>query len=177
MQRWSSSLSSASPTGTPRRIDVDLTWILRSYFEDQVSTNFHVNSKYLFNVILMVEISTLFSRMFFDETSLFEKSILFLHIFLNVISLVEISTLFFPYFFYVISLVQKSTLFPHIFSDVISMVEISTLFSRMFFDETSLFKKSVLFLRIFFECNFVRRKILVVSMCFFILTLFRWAKN
>ena len=36
------------PTGTPHRIHVDSTWILRRYVEDQISTNFHVVSTYFF---------------------------------------------------------------------------------------------------------------------------------
>ena len=36
------------PTGAPSRIDVDSTWILRRYVEDQISTNFDVVSTYLF---------------------------------------------------------------------------------------------------------------------------------
>ena len=37
------------PTGTPRQIDVNLTFILRRYVEDQISTNFHVISAYFFD--------------------------------------------------------------------------------------------------------------------------------
>ena len=39
------------PTGTPRQIDVDSTWIFTEYVEDQISTNFHVISRYFFDVI------------------------------------------------------------------------------------------------------------------------------
>ena len=52
------------PTGTPRQIDVDSTWILRRYVEDQISMNFHVDSTYFFEVISMVEISTSIPRTF-----------------------------------------------------------------------------------------------------------------
>ena len=52
------------PTGTPRQIDVDSTWILRRYVEDQISMNFHVDSTYFFDVISMVEISTSIPRTF-----------------------------------------------------------------------------------------------------------------
>ena len=52
--------------GTPRRIDVDSTWIFRRYVEDQISTTFHVISAYFFDVISMIEISMLFPRTFFD---------------------------------------------------------------------------------------------------------------
>ena len=99
------------PTGTPRRIHVDSTWILRRYVEDQISTNFHVISAYFFDVILMVEKSTSFPRTFFDVISLVEKSKLFPRIFFDVISMVEKSTLFPRTFFDVISMVEKSTLF------------------------------------------------------------------
>ena len=49
-----------NPTGTPRRIHVDSTWILRRYVKDQISTSFYVISAYFFDVISMVEKSTLF---------------------------------------------------------------------------------------------------------------------
>ena len=93
-------------TATPRQIDMDSTWILHWYVEDQISTNFHVISAYFFDVILMIEKSTSFPRTFFDVISLVEKSKLFPRIFFDVISMVE-----------------KSTLFPRTFSYVISMVE------------------------------------------------------
>ena len=102
---------SYNPTGTPRRIHVNSTRILRRYVEDQISTNFHVISTYFFDVISMVEKSTWFPCTFFD-----------------VILLVEKFTWFPCTFFDVISLVEKSTLFPRTFFDVISMVEKPTLF-------------------------------------------------
>ena len=117
------------PKGTPHRINVDSTSILRRYIEDQISTNFHVTFTYFFNVISLVEKSMLFPRTFFD-----------------VISLVEKSTLFPLYFFDVISLVEKSTLFPHTFFDVISMVQISTLFLLTFFEAILMSKNSTSFL-------------------------------
>ena len=91
------------PTGTPRRIHVDSTWILRRYVEDQISTNFHVISAYFFDVILMVEKSTSFPRTFFDVISLVKKSALFSRTFFDVILMVENSTYFYlettTYFF------------------------------------------------------------------------------
>ena len=65
------------PTGTPRQIDVDSTWILRGYVEDQISTNFHVISRYFFDVISLIEKSTSFPRTFFDVILMVEKSPLF----------------------------------------------------------------------------------------------------
>ena len=82
------------PTGTPRWIHVDSTWILHRYVEDQISTNFHVISAYFFDVISMVEKSTWFPRTFFDVISLVEKSTWFPRTFFDVISMVEKSTLF-----------------------------------------------------------------------------------
>ena len=117
------------PTGTPRRIHVDSTWILRRYVEEQISTNFHVISAYFFDVISMVEKSTWFPRTFFD-----------------VISMVEKSTWFPRTLFDVISLVEKSTWFPGTFFDVISMVEICTLFLLTFFDLILMGKDLTLFL-------------------------------
>ena len=117
------------PTGTPRRIDVDSTWILCRYVEDQISTNFHVISAYFFDVILLVEKFTWFPHTFFD-----------------VISMVEKSTWFPCTFFDVISLVEKLTCFPLIFFDVILMVEICTLFLLTFFDVILMGKDLTLFL-------------------------------
>ena len=108
---------SYNPTGTPRRIHVDSTRILRRYVEDQISTNFHVISTYFFDVILLVEKSTWFPCIFFD-----------------VISLVEKSTLFPRIFFDVISMVEKPTLFPRTFIGVVLLVEVSTLFLLTSFD-------------------------------------------
>ena len=88
------SMSRHYPTGTPRQIDVDSTWILRRYVEDQISTNFHVVSTYFFDVISLIEKSTLFPRTSFDVISMVEKSTSFPRIFFNVISFVEISTVY-----------------------------------------------------------------------------------
>ena len=123
-----------NPTGTPRRIHADSTSILHQYVEDQILTNFHVISTYFFDVISLIEKSTLFPRTFFDVISIVEKSMLFPRTFFDVILTVEKSTLFPHTFFDVISLVEKSTLFPRTFFNVISMVEISTLFLVNFFD-------------------------------------------
>ena len=43
-KRWKSDI----PTGTPRRIHIDSTSILRQYVKDQILTNFHVISTYFF---------------------------------------------------------------------------------------------------------------------------------
>ena len=82
------------PTGTPRQIHVDSTWILRRYVEDQISTSFHVISAYFFDVISLVEKSTWFPRTFFDVISMVKKSTLFPRTFFDVTSMVEKSTLF-----------------------------------------------------------------------------------
>ena len=82
------------PTGTPRRIHVDSTWILRRYVQDQILTNFHVISAYFFDVISLVEESTWFPRTFFDVISMVEKPTLFPRTFFDVILMVEKSTLF-----------------------------------------------------------------------------------
>ena len=116
-------------TGTPRQIDVDSTWILRQYVEDQISTNFHVISAHFFDVISMVEKSTWFPRTLFDVISLVEKSTWLPRTFLDVISMVE-----------------KSTWFPPTFFDVISMVEICTLFLLTFFDVILMGKNLIWFL-------------------------------
>ena len=55
-----------NPTGTPRRIHVDSTWILHWYVKDQISTNFPAISAYFFDVILLVEKFTGFPRTFFQ---------------------------------------------------------------------------------------------------------------
>ena len=99
------------PMGTPRRIHVNSTWILRRYVEDQISTNFHVISAYFFDVISMVEKFTWFPRTFFDVISMVEKSTWFPHTFFDVISMVEICTLFLLSFFDVILLGKDLTSF------------------------------------------------------------------
>ena len=108
-------------TGTPRRIDVHSTWILRRYVEDQISTNFHVVSTYFFDVISLVKKSTSFPRTFFD-----------------VISMVEKSTSFPRTFFDVILMVEKSTLLPRTFFDVIffrrNIHSVTTYFFQSNFD-------------------------------------------
>ena len=63
--------------GTPRRIDVDSTWILRGYVEDQISTNFHVVSMYFLDVISLIKKSMAFPRTFFDVILMVIKSTLF----------------------------------------------------------------------------------------------------
>ena len=100
-----------NPMGTPCRIHVDSTWILRRYIEDQILTNFHVISTYVFNEISMVEKSMLFSRTLFDIISMVEKSTLFLRTFFDVICLVEICTLFLLTFVDVVLMGKNSTSF------------------------------------------------------------------
>ena len=51
-------------TGTPHRIDVDSTSILRRYIKDQISANFQVIPTYFFDVILLIEKSTSSLRIF-----------------------------------------------------------------------------------------------------------------
>ena len=132
--------------GTPRRIHVGSTWILRRYVEDQILTNFHVISTYVFDVISLVEKSMLFPRTLCDVNSMAEKSMLFPRTFFDVISMVEKSLLFSRTLFDVISLVQKSTLFPRTFFDVICLVEICTLFLLTFLDVILMGKNSTSFL-------------------------------
>ena len=134
------------PTGTPRRIHVDSTWLLRRYVEDQISANFHVLSTYFFDVISMVEKSTFFPRTLFAVISMVEKSTLFPRTFIGVILLVENSTLFSRTFFDVVSMTEKSTLFPRTFFHVILVVEICTLFLLTFFDVILMGKNSTSFL-------------------------------
>ena len=134
------------PTGTPRRIHVVSTWILRRYVEDQISTKFHVISAYFLDVISMVEKCTSFPCTFFDLISMVKKSTLFPRTFIGVISQVENSTLFPRTFYDVISMTEKSTLFPRTFFNEISMAKIFTLFLRTFFDVILMGKNSTSFL-------------------------------
>ena len=127
-----------STTSNPRRFDVDIT----SFVEDQILTNFHVLPRTFFDVISLVEKSTLFPRTFSDVIWLVEKSTLFPRTFFDVISIDEKSTLFPRYFFDVISLVEKFTLFPRTFIGVISLVDKSTPFPRIFFDVISIVEKT-----------------------------------
>ena len=124
-------------TDTPRRIDVNSTWILHRNVDNQISTNFHVISTYFFDVISLIEKSTSLPHTFLDVILIVEKSMLFPRTFFRVISLVEKSTIFRRTFFNVISMVEKFTMFPRTFFDVISLVEKSTfvytyLFQRNF---------------------------------------------
>ena len=56
-----------NPMGTPRRIHVDSTSILRRYVKDRISTNFHVISTYFFDVISLIKKSSLVSTYFFQR--------------------------------------------------------------------------------------------------------------
>ena len=128
------------PTGTPRRINVDSTSILRQYIEEQNSTNLHVISTYFFDVISLIEKSTSFPRTFFNVISLIKKSTLFQGTFIDVILLVEKSMLFPRTFFDVISRFEKSTLSPRcLWSKYLRCFQhgvclhVSTCFFRRFF--------------------------------------------
>ena len=118
---------SAYVTDSQRALHVESTSILRRYVENQISTNYCVTSTYFFDLISLVEKSTLFPRTFFDVISMVEKSTLFPRTFFDIISIVQKSTFFPRTFFGVISLIKKSTLFPRAYFGVISMVEKSTL--------------------------------------------------
>ena len=88
-----------NPTGTPRRIHVDSTWVLRRYVLYQILTNFHVIPTYFFDEISVIEKSTSFPRTFFDVISMVKKSNWLPRTFFDVISLVKISTVFLLTFF------------------------------------------------------------------------------
>ena len=85
--------------GTPCRIDVDSTWILRRYVEYQIrriSTSFHV----LFRCNLANrKIHVVSTYFFFGVISVAEKSTFFPRTFFGVISLVKTFTLFLCTFF------------------------------------------------------------------------------
>ena len=85
---------------TKRAHHVESTLIRRRYYFDTSKTKFR-------------RISTSFPCTFFDVISLVEKSSLFPRTFFGVISLVKISTLFPCILFDVISLVEISTFFYH----------------------------------------------------------------
>ena len=77
-----------------RAYNVKSTSILRRYVEDQITTNFQVISTYFFDLISLVEKSTLFLGTFFDVISMDENSTLFPRTFFGVISLVKITRCF-----------------------------------------------------------------------------------
>ena len=118
----------AFPKRTPRRIDVNLTSILRRCVKDQTSTNFYVISAYFFDVISLIEKSMPFPHTFFNVISMVKKFTVFPRTFYDVIYLVEISTVFLLTFFNVILMVEKSTLFARTFFDEIWMGPNSTAF-------------------------------------------------
>ena len=148
---------SASVTDSQRALHVESTSILRRYVENQISTNYYVTSTYFFDLISLVEKSTLFPRIFFDVIWMVEKSTLFPSTFFDVISMVEKSTLFPRTFFDIISMVQKSTFFPRTFFGVISLIKKSTLFPRTYFSVISMVEKSTLLP--LFRYNFSSRNI------------------
>ena len=93
-----------NPTGTPRRIDVNSTWILRRYVEDQIWTNLHVVFTYFFDVVSLIEKPTSCPRTFVDVILMVEKSTLFSRTIFDVISFAKLSTVFLITFFDVILL-------------------------------------------------------------------------
>ena len=120
------------PTGTPRWIDVESSWILCEYVEEQISTNFHVVSIYFFDVVSLIEKSASFPGTFFDIISMVKKYALFPQTGSDLILMVEKSTLFSHTFFDVISMVKQSTLFPCAFFDIMSFIEICSLSTYFF---------------------------------------------
>ena len=74
-----------STTSNRRGFDVDIT----SFVEDQILTNFHVLPRTFFDVISLVEKSTLFPRTFIGVISLVDKSTPFPRMFFDGISIVE----------------------------------------------------------------------------------------
>ena len=121
----------ANPTGTPRRIDADITSIRQKPNFGQFPSHFHVLSRCNLGDR---ENPRFFPRAFFDVISLVEKFKLFPRTFCDVILLVEIAT----YFSRAFLLVDKSMLFPRTFLNLILMDEKSTLFARIFFDKISM---------------------------------------
>ena len=99
------------PTDTLRQIDVDSTWILHRYVEDQISTNFHVISTYFFDVISLIKKYTSFPRTFFGVISMVQKSTLFSLNFFDVTLMIEKSTLIARTFFDEISIARNPTSF------------------------------------------------------------------
>ena len=130
----------AYPTVTPRRIDVDIMSILGRPNFDEFPRHFHVPFQrnfadrkihvvftYFFRRNFGGRNIQFFPRTSFDVISLVEKSTLFPRTFFNVISLVQKSMLF-PPFFDVILMVEKYTLFASTFFDGILMGNNSTSF-------------------------------------------------
>ena len=135
-----------SPRDSPCGIRVDSTSTLRWYVDFQISTNFHVIFTYFFDVISLVEKSTLFPLTIFDVISMVGKPTLSPRTFFNLISMVETYTLFQRTFFGVILLFKKSMLFPRTSFNVILMVSKFILFARTFFKEILMGKNSTPFL-------------------------------
>ena len=93
---------------TQRALHVESTSIPRGF--DEFPCDFQ---GVFFDVISLIEKSTLFPRTFFAVISMVEKYTLLPRAFFDVISLVEISTMFLLTFFDLILMVKKST-FLHI---------------------------------------------------------------
>ena len=101
-----------NPTIPPRHIDVDSTWTLLQYVEDQIQTDFNVISTYYFDVISLSEKTPSFPRTFFDLIFMVEKSTLFRYtFFLCNFNDRKISTLYACAFFDYISVGKNSTAF------------------------------------------------------------------
>ena len=138
------------PADTPCRIDVDSTWILCRYIEDQISTNFHVVSTYFFRCNFDGQqihvVSANIFRCNFDGGKI------------HVIS---------RYCFDVISLTEKSASFPRTFFwcnfDGGKISVVSTYFFWCNFDGRQIHLVSANV----FRCNFDGGKIQVVSTYFF----------
>ena len=134
--------------GTPRRIDVDFTWILVGIWRPMdvyMKSGLHVNVRWTSKGRLM---PTGILRRYVEDQISTNLHIICTYFF-DVISLIKKSTSFPHTFFDVISMVQKSTSFPHTFFSVISMVKKSLLFSLIFFDVILMVEKSMLFACIF----------------------------
>ena len=97
--------------GTPRRILVDLTWILRHTSKTKVRHILTPFPRTFFDVISMIEKSTLLPRTLFDVISMVKKSTLSPRTLFDIISMVDIYALFLLTFFNIILMGKNSTSF------------------------------------------------------------------
>ena len=139
-----------NPTGTPRRIHVDSTWILRRYVEDQISMNSHVIFAYFF-------------RFNFDGQKIHVVSSYSFQCNFDGRKIHVVSTYFYQCNFASRKIHVVSTYFFRCNFDGRKIHVVSTYFFRCNFDGRKIHVVSTYF----FQCNFDGRNVNVVFTYFF----------
>ena len=155
--------ANSSETDAPREVDVDWTWILRWYIEEQISTNFHVIFTYFFRSnfanrkIHVVSTYIFWRNIDSQKIHIVSKYFLWWNFTGKKIHIVFTSFfkhnfagrkihIFLHTFFNVTSMIEKSMMFPRTFVDIISLAEKSKLILLTFFNVILIDKNSTTFL-------------------------------